>query len=169
MTRSGTPEGSARGWSAEDRVPPLDFNLAPYGSAGTIREPSRAQVPRFLASLRRAAQHAGVDPARVAGASVARLADELSALPPERLEEIAPDLLDACGEICGADLPRGELDRLSVPLQLAIAQSPGRQTQLCAQLDARLRAHAKAWKAHRRSMRRFARQAGRRLATTDRG
>jgi len=84
MTVHEHPEGSARGWSAKDRVPPLGFNLAP-GSAGTIREPNGPQLPRFLASLRRAAQRAGVDPARVAGASVARLADELIALPPERL------------------------------------------------------------------------------------
>lgn len=48
----------------------------------------------------------------------------------------------------------------------ALARSPSRQAQLRAQqLDTRLRAHAKAWKAHRRSIRRLARQAGRRLAT----
>ncbi len=49
----------------------------------------------------------------------------------------------------------------------ALARSPGRQAKLRAQqLDTRLRAHAKAWKAHRRSMRRLAQQADRRLATT---
>ncbi len=119
MTVHEHPKGSARGFSSEDRVPRLDFNLAPYGPAGTIREPSVVQVNRFLAGLRRAAQSAGVDPARVAGASAARLAHELSALTPERREAITADLLDACEEITAGRPSRADLDRLTVPLQQA--------------------------------------------------
>ncbi len=115
-----TPESSTRGgFTAEDRVPPLDYDLAPYGPAGTIREPSRLQHNRFLAGLRRAAQAAGVNPARVAGASPARLARELSALTPERREAITGDLLDACEEITAGRPSRADLDRLTVPLQQA--------------------------------------------------
>ena len=66
-----------------------------------------------------------------------------------------------------------EADQLvasSKAARAALARSPSRQAQIrTQQLDTRLRAHAKAWTAHRRSMRRLARQAGRRLATTDRG
>lgn len=109
----------ARGWSARDRVPPLDFNLAPYGSAGRIAEPSGVQYNRFLAALRRAARAAGVNPARIAGASSARLARELSALTPERREAITADLLDACEEITAGRPSRADLDRLTVPLQQA--------------------------------------------------
>lgn len=121
MTVHEHPKGSARGFNSEDRVPPLHFNLAPYGSAGTIREPSRVQYARFLAGLRRAAQAAGVNPARVAGASSARLAHELSALTPERREAITAELLAACEEITAARPSRADLDRLTVPLQQAFA------------------------------------------------
>ncbi len=121
MTVHEHPKGSARGFNSEDRVPPLDFNLAPYGPAGRIAEPSVLQYNRFLAGLRRAAHAAGVNPARVAGASPARLADEISGLTPERREAITAALLDACEEITAGRPSRADLDRLSVPLQQAFA------------------------------------------------
>lgn len=117
-----TPESSRRGgFNSADRVPPLDYDLAPYGPAGRIAEPSVVQYNRFLAGLRRAAHRAGVNPARVAGASAARLAHELSALTPERREAITGDLLDACEEVTAGRPPRADLDRLTVPLQQAFA------------------------------------------------
>ncbi len=122
MTVHERTEGSARGFNSADRVPPLDYILAPYGpAAGRITEPSVVQVNRFLAGLRRAAQAAGVDPARVAGASSARLERELVALTPERREAITAELLDACEEITAGRPSRADLDRLTVPLQQAFA------------------------------------------------
>lgn len=122
MTVHEHPKGSARGFTSEGCVPPLDYDLAPYGpAAGRIAEPSVVQVNRFLAGLRRAAQAAGVDPARVAGASSARLEREIVALTPVRREAITAELLDACEEITAGRPSRGDLDRLSVPLQQAFA------------------------------------------------
>lgn len=122
MTVHESPESRTRGgWTAEDCVPPLDYDLAPYGPAGRIAEPSVVQYARFLAGLRRAAHRAGVNPARVAGASAARLAHELSALTPERREAITAELREACEEITAGRPSRADLDRLTVPLQQAFA------------------------------------------------
>ena len=39
MTVHEHPEGSTRGgFTSEDRVPPLDYDLAPYGPAGRIAD-----------------------------------------------------------------------------------------------------------------------------------
>lgn len=65
----------------------------------------------------------------------------------------------------GAQLVAG-----SQAARAAFARSPSRQAQIrTQQLDTRLRAHAKAWKTNRRTVRRLNREAARRLAAAGRG
>lgn len=95
------------------------------------------------------------------------------ATPPDTVREIGV-LVERAEELSARD---AEFDRAGVQLvasseaaRAAFARAPSRQAQIrTQQLDTRLRAHEKAWRTHRRSMRRLAREAARRLAAAGRG